>query len=79
MDKPRVSREEFEVKKVNSIAVMSDNGTYTKECNIVSWNDGTPKLDIRGWRGEKPLKGITLDDDESKALYEGLKAYYEGK
>lgn len=63
--------------KEKNIVVMGDNGTYTKECNLVSWNQGTPKLDLRLWKEGKPLKGITLDENESKALYEGLKAYYE--
>ena len=65
--------------KEKTIAVISENGTYTKECNIVSWNQGTPKIDVRLWNEGKPLKGITFDDNEGKALYEGLKVYYEGK
>lgn len=63
--------------KERNITTMSTNDEYTKELNLVSWNDGEPKVDIRCWRGEKPLKGISLNTDEGRALYEGLKAFYE--
>lgn len=64
--------------KERNIVTMSTNDEYSKECNLVSWNGGEAKLDIRTWRGDKPFKGIRLDVEEGKALYEGLKAFYEG-
>ena len=79
MVEPRSSREEITCEVVEKIAVLSENGDYTKECNLVSWNSKTPVLDIRQWRGDRPLKGLVLDDDGGRALYEGLRAYYEGK
>lgn len=79
MGEPRTSREEITCEVVKKIAVLSENGDYTKECNLVSWNSKTPVLDIRQWRGDRPLKGLVIDDDGGRALYEGLKAYYEGK
>ena len=73
-----MSKDSISYTKEKNIVVMSDSGIYTKECNLVSWNQGTPKLDLRLWKEGKPLKGVTLDENESRALYEGLKAYYEG-
>lgn len=74
-----MANKDFSFTKERNIAIMSTNEGYTKECNLISWNDGKPKLDIRNWKEDKPLKGISLDEEESKILYEGLKAYYEGK
>ena len=43
---------------------------WTKELNIISWNGGVPKLDIRGWapKHEKLGKGITLTEEEAEKL-----------
>lgn len=62
------------------IAVLSENEQgYTKEVNLVSWNDNAPKLDIRQWHPgrERCGKGITLSDEEGRNLYEALKQLYE--
>ena len=47
---------------------------WTKELNLISWNGGTPKYDIRDWspNHEKMGKGITLTDEEAKKLKELL-------
>ena len=43
---------------------------WTKELNIISWNGGGPKLDIRDWapEHEKMGKGITLSEEEAEKL-----------
>jgi len=43
---------------------------WTKELNLVSWNDREPKYDIRDWSPEhdKMSKGVTLSKEELKAL-----------
>lgn len=43
---------------------------WTKELNIISWNGGVPKLDIRDWapEHEKMGKGITLTEEEAEKL-----------
>lgn len=59
---------------VEKIAVLSENGDWTKELNRVSWNDRPAKFDLRDWNHEqgKMRKGITLTDEECKNLKEAL-------
>lgn len=44
---------------------------WTKEVNLISWNNAAPKYDIRDWASnhEKTGKGITLTAEEVEALY----------
>ncbi len=63
----------FEI--VQNIAVLStERGGWTKELNLVSCNDAPPKYDIRSWdpNHEKMGKGITLSNEEVKALLDAL-------
>lgn len=59
---------------IKKIAVISrEDSGYRKELNLVSWNGGEPKLDLRRWSHEdKALKGITLTEEETKELYKVL-------
>jgi hypothetical protein len=60
---------------VEKLGVLSESAKgWRKELNRISWNGGEPKLDIRDWSPEhdKMSKGITLTDDEAKALCELL-------
>ncbi len=45
---------------------------WTRELNLISWNDGAPKYDIRDWAPdhEKMGKGISLTKDELENLYD---------
>ena len=57
------------------LGVISENAKgWTKELNLVSWNDREPKYDIRDWAPEhaKMGKGITLSADEAASLKEIL-------
>ena len=59
----------FEV--VEHIGVLSESAKrWKKELNLISWNGNTPKYDIREWapNREKMGKGVTLSEDEFKAL-----------
>ncbi|NPV93313.1 MAG: hypothetical protein HPY50_21345 [Firmicutes bacterium] len=63
----------FEVKE--TIATLSESTKgWSKELNLVSWNDREPKYDIRDWapEHEKMGKGITLSREELKALRDAL-------
>ena len=56
---------------VKEVGVVSENSSgWTKEINLISWNDRAPKYDIRDWAPghEKMGKGITLSVDELKEL-----------
>lgn len=55
------------IKILKNIGVISESPKgWAKELNIVSWNDGEPKYDIRDWDPdhEKMGKGVTLTKDE---------------
>lgn len=53
---------------------------WRKELNLISWNDSTPKYDLRDWDPEHRYmsRGVTLTPDEAKCLYEILKKEFEG-
>lgn len=60
---------------VEEIGVLSENAKgWRKEINLISWNGGEPKYDIRDWapEHEKMGKGITLTKDEVMKLKEIL-------
>ncbi|MFY9324368.1 MAG: PC4/YdbC family ssDNA-binding protein [Syntrophomonadaceae bacterium] len=50
-----------------SLGVLSQGSKgWQKEINLVSWNDRSPKIDIRDWapEHERMGKGITLNREE---------------
>lgn len=63
----------FEIKENIGILTESSKG-WTKELNLVSWNDKEAKYDIREWdpAHEKMGKGVTLSAEELKKLRECL-------
>lgn len=66
---------EIKYEIVEEIKVLSENSNgWTKELNLVSWNGGKPKYDIRDWSPDKDrmAKGITLTDEEMKILIETM-------
>jgi hypothetical protein len=66
---------EFKYEIVERIAVLSQSSKgWTKELNLVSWNERDPKYDVREWSpdGTKMGKGITLSNDEVAMLKKAL-------
>lgn len=63
----------FEIKETIGILSESTKG-WTKELNLISWNNREPKYDIRDWSPdhEKMGKGITLSKEEVEKLKELL-------
>lgn len=60
---------------LEELGVLSESAKgWKKELNLISWNGGTYKYDIRDWapQHEKMGKGITLSKDEIKELYKIL-------
>ena len=61
------------------IGVLSrkENG-WTREVNIVSWNDNPGKVDIREWDPDhkRMTRGVTLFEDEAEKLTKVLARRY---
>lgn len=63
----------FEIKE--NIGVLSESAKgWSKEINLVSWNDREAKYDLREWdpNHEKMGKGVTLTVEEVRKLRELL-------
>ena len=59
----------YEIKE--NVGTLSENNKgWSKELNLISWNDRELKYDIRDWSPEhvKMGKGVTLSADELKKL-----------
>ena len=70
---------EFSYEIVEEIKVLSRSSKdWTKEINLVSYNGAKPKFDIRDWAPERESmgKGITLTEEEARALMEALQEYF---
>ena len=62
---------EFTYEVTERIAVLSTNARgWERQLNLISWNDGEPKYDIRDWSpdGSRMAKGISLTEEELKTL-----------
>lgn len=58
---------------VQNLGILGeDYRGWTKEVNLVSWNNRKPKIDIRDWDPdhEKMGKGVTLSKEEFLKLKE---------
>ena len=66
----------YEIKE--NIGVLSENAKgWTKELNLISWNDREPRYDIREWNPDHTRmgKGVTLSAEE----YENLRKLINGE
>ena len=66
---------EIKYEIIEELGVLAESAKgWTKELNLISWNGGAPKYDIRDWapEHEKMGKGVTLTDEEAKVLLELL-------
>jgi hypothetical protein len=66
---------EFKYEIVKEIAAISESSRgWSKELNLISWNERDPKYDLREWslEHEKMGKGITLSAEELKTLRDVL-------
>lgn len=64
---------EFKYEIVKELGVISEGARgWTKELNLISWNDKPPKYDIRDWAPdhEKMGKGVSLTEEEMESLIE---------
>lgn len=63
----------YEIKETIGVIAESAKG-WKKELNLISWNGKEAKYDLREWspEHEKMGKGVTLSNEELKALKELL-------
>lgn len=63
----------YEIKEMLGVLSESTKG-WTKQLNLVSWNDKEPKYDLREWdpNHEKMGKGVTLSKEELVKLRDVL-------
>ena len=62
------------IKKVGALSTSASG--WSKELNLISWNDRDAKYDLRDWSadGSKMGKGVTLTKEELLALKNLLNA-----
>ena len=67
------------------IAVLDEIGgrdeKWTKEINVVAWNGGKPKIDVRDWdeNHERMSRGITLTEDQAMKMTKALVDRYRAR
>jgi hypothetical protein len=62
---------EFKYEIIKELGVISERkGGWSKQLNLISWNDAEPKYDIRDWapEREKMGKGVSLSAAELQTL-----------
>ena len=73
----RNDRVRFDLMERIGVLSRKDNG-WTREVNIVAWNDGPGKVDIREWDPDhkRMTKGVTLFEEEAETLTKILARRY---
>jgi len=59
----------YEIMQQVGVVSISSSG-WTKELNLIRWNDREPKFDLRDWSADhsKMGKGVTMTREELLAL-----------
>jgi hypothetical protein len=54
---------------------------WTKEVNVVAWNGGKPKIDVRDWNEshERMSRGITLTEEQAMKMTKALVDRYRSR
>ncbi|HKJ37374.1 MAG TPA: PC4/YdbC family ssDNA-binding protein [Anaerolineales bacterium] len=68
---------EIKYEILEKVGVLSTSASgWSKELNLISWNDREAKYDLRDWSadGSKMGKGVTLKKEELSALKDLLNA-----
>ena len=71
---------EIKYEIVQEICVLSESARgWTKELNLVSWNDREPKFDNREWAPEhyRMGKGVTLSKEEMQMILDTMANFDE--
>ena len=70
-----MSNDQFKYEIVKSIVTLStERSGWTKELNLISFNDAPPKYELRSWDPDhqKMGKGVTISREEIVALRDAL-------
>ena len=69
-----MGRFSYNIDQALGILAQSEDGKFTTEVNMISYNNTRPKLDIRRWNRKegKMLKGVALNWEETQKLLEIL-------
>ena len=69
----------YEIKRHLGTLGENEKTGWMMEANIVAWNGGSDKLDIRAWSPDhtKMSRGVTLTSDEARALTAALKDLFK--
>lgn len=59
--------------------IQTNETGWSKELNIVSWNEGVSKYDIREWNEDHThmSRGITLHEEEARTLLKILQKHFK--
>ena len=69
----RIDMAEITYEITKELGVISEDAKgWTKELNLISWNEREPKFDIRSWNPDhtRMSKGISLTEEEMEKLVE---------
>lgn len=72
-----MNNERISYKVIANVGTLAKYPTgWSEEVNIVSWNEGPAKLDIRDWSPEhdKMSRGSTLNADEVQRLLDSVQS-----
>ena len=73
----------FEIVEHIGVLDVMDNREekWTKEVNLVAWNGGKPKIDIRSWSPDhqRMTRGITLTETQAEKLAHILSERYRDR
>ncbi len=70
-----MATKEFSYEIVRNVGILSTNKSgWNREVNVVRWNNGNPKIDIRDWAPDhsKMGKGCSMTAEEVSILKEIL-------
>lgn len=73
--KKGINMSEVKFNIVQKIGVLSTSAKgWTKELNVIAWNDKEPKYDLREWSPDHKTmsRGVTLTEEEVEKLRELL-------
>ena len=70
-------KKELNYEVIKKFGVLDSDSRMPKELRLISWNNGSPKYDLRSWGvnedgSEKCGKGITMDSEELQSLFDIL-------